>query len=191
MLLSGHSRLLAAGALLAATAVPATFFASDASLAATFSAEPSPTILLDESAIQPGDELAVMSVTEAAATDEIDAELECMAKVVLHEAGNQPRAGQLAVAQLIVNRVESGRFADTVCGVVNQPGQFFQTSRYNPRRDTAAWASAVAVSREASAGQSADVAPGAMFFRAAYAAPTGFFRTRTRVATLGDHVFYR
>lgn len=187
MLVSGHNRLLVAGALFAAAAIPATLFAPDALLAATISSESIPILLtLDNGVID-----AEPSSQQMTDTAEADAELECMAKVVLHEAGNQSRSGQLAVAQLIQNRMESGRFADTICGVVNQPGQFFQTSSYNPRRDTAAWESAVSVSREAREGASADVAPGAMFFRAAYAAPTGFFRTRTRVATLGDHVFYR
>jgi N-acetylmuramoyl-L-alanine amidase len=188
MLLSGQNRLLAAGALLAVVAIPATFLATDASLAATFSAESLPNLLTLDSGIIDAEPAAAQTVADAT---EIDAELECMAKVVLHEAANQPRAGQLAVAQLIQARMESGRFADTVCGVVNQPGQFFRTATYNPRRDTAAWENAVSVSREARDGASADVAPGAMFFRAAYAPPSGFFRNRTRVATLGDHVFYR
>ena len=204
MSFSGHNRLLAAGALAIATAVPATFFASDATLAATFSAD-SPTLNVDtaalvgydandtsvDAAMSAGDVVELAAGADADADGAIDSELECMAKVVVHEAGNQPRAGKLAVAQLIVNRRDSGRFADTICGVVNQPGQFFRTSSYHPRRDTATWASAVEVSREARRRESADVAPGAMFFRAAYAAPTGFFRTRTRVVTLGDHVFYR
>lgn len=206
---SGHIRLLAAGALTIAAAVPATFIASEASFAATIPSvslltAPSADIALvpadDDTAMTGGDVLLEQAFTadeqtrssqDFAATDDIDAELECMAKVVVHEAGNQSRAGQLAVAQLIVNRLESGRFADTVCGVVNQPGQFFQTASYNPRRDGDAWRTAVSVSREAREGRTADVAPGAMFFRAAYAAPTSFFRTRTRVVTLGDHVFYR
>ena len=154
-----------------------------------------PILAVDTSALRDDDDNAVTddtgSDTQIASNDAIDEELECMAKVVVHEAGNQPRAGQLAVAQLIQNRMESGRFADTICGVVNQPGQFFKTASYNPRRDTDTWSSAVEVSREARARRTADVAPGAMFFRAAYAAQTGFFRTRTRVVTLGDHVFYR
>jgi N-acetylmuramoyl-L-alanine amidase len=120
-----------------------------------------------------------------------DAQLECLAKVVLHEAGNQPRQGQLAVAQLIMNRVAHGRFGETVCQVVNQPGQFFRTASYNPRRDSAAWANAVEVSRQAMGGQGEAVVPGAIFFHAAYAAPNAFFRTRTRLTTVGDHVFYR
>ena len=41
-----------------------------------------------------------------------DAELNCLAKIVVHEAGNQSRTGQLAVAQVVMNRVRSGRFAN-------------------------------------------------------------------------------
>ena len=121
----------------------------------------------------------------------VDAELECMAKVVVHEAGNQSRRGQLAVAQLIMNRIESGRFPTTACGVANQRGQFFHTAEYNPPRDSAAWTSAVEVSRQARNGNGEEVAPGALFFHAAYASADSFFRTRRRVATLGDHIFYR
>jgi N-acetylmuramoyl-L-alanine amidase len=127
----------------------------------------------------------------AATSAEIDAELECMAKVVHHEAGNQSRKGQLAVAQLIMNRVESGRFAGTICGVANQRGQFFRTDSYNPRRDTDSWQNAVEVSREARDGRSDEVAPGALFFHAAYASGGSFFQSRQRVTTLGGNVFYR
>lgn len=124
------------------------------------------------------------------ASTEIDDELACMAKIVHHEAGNQSREGQLAVAQLIMNRVESGRFASTICGVANQRGQFFDTDSYSPRHD-ARWDMAVDVSREARDGRTPDVVPGALFYHAAYQAPPRFFRSRPRVMTLGDHVFYR
>ncbi|PTQ11712.1 cell wall hydrolase [Sphingomonas oleivorans] len=120
-----------------------------------------------------------------------DAELECMAKVVHHEAANQSREGQLAVAQLMMNRLESGRFADTICGVAHQPGQFFNTRAYNPRRDTALWRTALEVSREAMTGQADHVVPGAFYYHAAYQKATAFFRTRQRIVTLGDHIFYR
>ena len=126
--------------------------------------------------------------TNAAAPDA--RELECMAKVVHHEAANQPRAGQLAVAQLMVNRRQSGRFADTICGVAAQRGQFFDVDRYTPRQD-ARWAMAVAVSMEALAGTSQPVVPGALFYHASYQKTPGFFRSRQRVASLGGHIFYR
>jgi spore germination cell wall hydrolase CwlJ-like protein len=116
-----------------------------------------------------------------------DRELTCLAKVVVHEAGNQSRAGQLAVAQVVMNRVRSPRFPNTICGVVMQRGQFFNVHAYNPPRD-ARWRRALEVARDAREGVSAPVVGGAFFFHAAYAPA---FRGRTRVARLGDHVFYR
>lgn len=117
--------------------------------------------------------------------------LECLAKVILHEASNQPRTGQLAVAQLVMNRVGNPKFGATVCEVINQPGQFFPTASYNPRRDTQRWANAVEVARQAMAGDGEQVVPGAVFYHAAYQAPNRFFRTRERISLVGDHVFYR
>ncbi len=105
---------------------------------------------------------------------------------------NQSEKGQLAVAQLIINRTKAGsRFGHTPCAVVNQPGQFFNTNSYNPDRSSGAWTRAVAVSRDAVQNVSPAVVPGALFYHAAYQAPPRFFRGRQRVAVLGDHIFYR
>ena len=125
----------------------------------------------------------------AAASGTVDAELTCLAKIVLHEAGNQSRQGQLAVAQVVMNRVRSPRFPNSICAVALQPGQFFNVHRYNPPRD-ARWRRALEVARDARAGISPPVVGNALFFRAAYA-NSAFFRSRTRVAAIGDHVFYR
>lgn len=138
-----------------------------------------------ETGAEAGDRAAVAGLAVA------EEDLVCLAKAVRHEAGGQARDGQLAVAQLIVNRLRSGRFAGTVCGVVNQQGQFFRTAGYNPDRSSAVWANAVAVAHEALAGETPGVAPGALFFHAAFQPPSGFFRTRQRVASLGGNVFYR
>jgi spore germination cell wall hydrolase CwlJ-like protein len=135
-------------------------------------------------------ELATADASEAKPAYDA-AEFECLTKAVHREAGNQSHDGKLAVAQLIVNRVKSGRFANSICGVVNQRGQFFQTSSYNPNRNTAQWASAQEVARAALDGSAPEVVPGAVFFHATYIAPNSWFRTRQRVATLGQHIFYR
>lgn len=119
------------------------------------------------------------------------AELDCMAKVVLHEAANQPYDGKVAVAQTLVNRRDAGRFGETICAVANQPGQFFNTAAYNPDRDGQGWTQAMEVARAVLRGDAGPVAPGAMFFRASYAPASSFFRSRQRVASVGAHVFYR
>lgn len=83
----------------------------------------------------------------------LEPELDCLAKLVHYESAGEPRAGQLTVAEVILNRVRSGRFASTICGVVTQPGQFrgFDPATYDPPRD-ARWETAVAVARDAMQG---------------------------------------
>ncbi|MBN8807090.1 MAG: cell wall hydrolase [Sphingomonas sp.] len=129
-------------------------------------------------------------VAPAPAIDE--ASVECIAKVVRHEAANQPERGQLAVAQLIVMRTTVGdRFGRTPCAVVDQPGQFFDADAYNPDRHSPQWDRAVAAARDALGKVSPPVVPGALFYHAANSTPPRFFRSRARVGTLGDHIFYR
>jgi spore germination cell wall hydrolase CwlJ-like protein len=122
--------------------------------------------------------------------DSIDPETECMAKVVHHEAGNQPLQGMLAVAEVIVNRTRSGRFPTTPCGVANQRGQFFQTASYDVPRSSERWRTAVAVARLAQAGEWTPVAPGALFFHAVYSRYDWSHR-RTLVTRIADQIFYR
>jgi len=208
----GHNKrlaLAAAALALGSVAIPASY-AHDALLAATMGVASTPLTAdqardamlaagtrLAYTIDNDGDETVTASSDqpdedgEAGQSAALDPELECMAKVVHHEAANQPREGQLAVAQLIMNRIRSGRFPDTICGVANQPGQFFHTASYHPNRSSASWARAIEVSREARNGTAGDVAEGAIFYHAAYQRATAFFRTRPRVMTLGDHIFYR
>lgn len=186
--LAQHPLMLAA--MLFAAATGAMGFAAIPTTEPTLAYEMTSQIAVDDHVVASGIDQAVLKETSAA-TAKLDQQLECMAKVVHHEAGNQPRSGQLAVAQLIMNRVGKDRFADTVCEVANQPGQFFHTASYNPRRDTDRWATAVEVSREAMAGAADPVVPGAMYYHAAFRPANAFFRTRQRLTTVGDHVFYR
>lgn len=135
-------------------------------------------------------------VATAAAPVQTEAKLDeasvtCLAKVVRHEAANQPRSGQVAVAQTLVNRMKAGgRFGSTICEVANQPGQYFNTHAYRPAKDDT-WDAAVDVARDTLSGEEDQVVPGATFYRAAYTAPNTFFRSLQRVAAVGDHVFYR
>ncbi len=119
----------------------------------------------------------------------IGADERCLAKVIYHEAANQPLKGQLAVAQVILNRLRSAAFPKSVCGVVNQPGQFFRTDRYAVPHDPR-WLTAVAIALVAQRERLDAVAPGALFFHATYVRPS-WRAEHIRVAQIGDHVFYR
>lgn len=52
------------------------------------------------------------------------AEQELLAALIFCEAGNQPYEGQVAVGAVVLNRVESGSFPDTISEVIYQSGQF-------------------------------------------------------------------
>lgn len=114
-------------------------------------------------------------------------QIECIAKVVVHEAGSEPVRGQRAVAQVIRTRIKDGRFGADACAVVKQRGQFFNVDAYDPPRDNARWSTAVAIAHDVLSGTDEEVAPGALFFHAV-ASP---MPRRTRVAQIGGHVFYR
>jgi spore germination cell wall hydrolase CwlJ-like protein len=122
--------------------------------------------------------------------DDIDADTECMAKVVHHEAANQPLAGQLAVAEVILNREHSGHFPTTACAVANQRGQFFQTESYHVPRASPRWRTAVAIARVAQTGEAHAVVPGALYFHASYVRTPPSHR-RAETIQIADQVFYR
>ncbi len=66
---------------------------------------------------------------------ELTAEARCLATAIYFESKGEPLAGQLAVAQVILNRAESGRWARDACGVMLQPKQFsFIRGGRAPRR---------------------------------------------------------
>jgi spore germination cell wall hydrolase CwlJ-like protein len=117
-------------------------------------------------------------------------EVECMARTVYHEASNQALRGQLAVAQVILNRTKADAFPRTVCGVIGQPGQFSHAPMTASAATSKPWDTAVAISTIAEEDRLAQVAPGALFFHAAYARPA-WSRTHERIAQIGDHIFYR
>ncbi len=146
------------------------------------------TLLADEETETP----IVVEEAEAEAlaiNDARDEELECLAKAIQYESRGEPHVGQLAVAQVIMNRVASPRFPNSICGVIYQRGQFSSIHRYTPRRG-AMWERSIALAIDARNSVSGQVAPGALYFHTTRVSPR-FARTKQRVAQHGNHIFYR
>ena len=53
-------------------------------------------------------------------------QLECLTRNIYWEAANEPFEGKVAVAQVTLNRMQSGKFPDSVCGVVHQKNVFYE-----------------------------------------------------------------
>jgi spore germination cell wall hydrolase CwlJ-like protein len=120
----------------------------------------------------------------------LDNELECLATAVYFESKGEPLDGQLAVAQVILNRVDDGRFGRDVCAVVKAPKQFsFVRGGSMPTPSSAAqWETAKAIALIAVSGSWPEIVPDATHFHATRVSPGWKLR---RVATVGQHVFYR
>ena len=119
-------------------------------------------------------------------------ELQCLATGIYFESKGEPLAGQLAVGQVIANRAQSGgRFPSTYCGVLFQRGQFsFVRGGRLPAVPTAnrQWQTAVAIAKIVDRDLKDSAAENALFFHARYVSPGWRLK---RVASIGNHVFYR
>ncbi len=130
-------------------------------------------------------------VDDYAASETPDEEAECLARAVYYESKGEPLTGQLTVAEVIINRARSGRFPDSICAVVRQASQFSFVRRGvipTPPQGARDWRIAVAIAQIAMRDLADGGAPDALFFHARHVNP----RWRlTRVATIGNHIFYR
>lgn len=120
----------------------------------------------------------------------LEPETECLARTVYLEAANQTLQGQLAVAQVVLNRMKSHTYPKSACAVVGQHGQFARSDDDSDPAASKPWATAVAIATIAEDGHVAEVAPGAMFFHATYVSPA-WSQDHERIAQVGDHIFYR
>jgi spore germination cell wall hydrolase CwlJ-like protein len=132
-------------------------------------------------------------VAAQAAGPQLDAEDTCLATAVYFESMGEPLEGQLAVAQVVINRARSGRYPTSLCGVVKQKAQFsFVRSGRFPRIDAGceAWRKAQAIARIAAASMAKVLPSDVLWYHADYVAP-GWGRRLARVDKIGAHIFYR
>ena len=122
--------------------------------------------------------------------DDADSELSCLAGAVYFESKGEPLSGQLAVADVIINRTKSGRFPASICSVVTQRGQFsFVRGGHIPTiANSRAYRTAIAVARVAMADAWENPAGDAMYFHARRVSPAWRMQ---KVASIGNHIFYR
>jgi len=130
-------------------------------------------------------------VSELSDVQPDDREAECLATAVYFEAKSESLDGQLAVAQTILNRTRSGRFPESICGVVFQPGQFsfVRGNGFPPVvRESRSWKNAVAIAHVALNDLWDSSVDNALYFHARRVSPGWRMQ---RIASVGNHVFYR
>ena len=130
----------------------------------------------------------------------------CLALNTYHEAKNQSKAGQVAVAEVVMNRVKDKRYPNNVCDVVKQG----LTYKWNPKipirhqcqfswycdgksdkaREKKAWNDALTVARGVYYGYLTAHLQGATHYHANYVRPS-WAETKTYITRIDDHIFYR
>lgn len=131
-------------------------------------------------------------VAAALAADPENDEENCLANAVYFEARGESLEGQLAVAEVVMNRAASGLYPTTYCGVVRQRSQFSFVRRGRmPAADRAsdAWQRAVAIARVAEEGAMRVLPDTVLWYHANYVAPR-WRRHLAQSARIGVHVFY-
>ena len=133
----------------------------------------------------------MIAAVDAPAT--LSRELQCLAGAIYFESRGEPIAGQLAVAQVVINRAESRQFPSDYCGVVYQRAQFsFVKGGRMPRiaEGSSAWQRAKKIATIAHRGLWDSEAQDSLYFHAKYVSPS-WARAKSHRATINTHIFYR
>jgi spore germination cell wall hydrolase CwlJ-like protein len=120
-----------------------------------------------------------------------DSDKELLARLVTAEARNQPYLGQVAVAAVVLNRTKSGKFPETIKGVINaNNGKVYQFSPVkNGTINKPATESAVQAVKDALNGS--DPTNGSLYFAELKSAAHLPNRNANVTVKIGDHTFYK
>ena len=129
-------------------------------------------------------------------------EFQCLTEAIYFESRGEPLRGQIAVAQVVLNRVDSPLFPDTICDVVYQNDHMLNRCQFSFACDgkdetmdeSEAYADAVVAAKKAMAcnpdcrEEKGGVAS-SNFYHADYVAP-GWAKKFERTGSVGRHIFY-
>ena len=123
-------------------------------------------------------------------------EVECLARNIYFEAGGEPRAGKIAVAEVTMNRVKSRQYPRTVCGVVHQKSKgvcqfsWVCEGKKNVRKNTDAWRDSVKIAENILISKKEyGIIGSAKHFHAVYVNPN-WAESKRMIKKIGQHIFY-
>ena len=127
------------------------------------------------------------------------AEIACLALNIYFEARGEPDQGKFAVGHVVLNRVASGRFPDTICGVIQQGGEvrryrcqfsWWCDGRSDKPRHKRDWDLSNEIALNVYWGLSVDPTDGALWYHADYVSPA-WRKDFEAGPKIGRHLFYR
>jgi N-acetylmuramoyl-L-alanine amidase len=141
-------------------------------------------------------------VTKKQVAESYNKQVDCLAKNIYYEAGSEPYEGKLAVAQVTLNRVNSGKFPSDICSVVYQKTvdqnlktvcQFSWTCMVKElvNKNKYVWEESYLIAKRALTEpvlHDTIAESNALYFHAVYVNP-GWSKTKV-VKQIGNHIFY-
>jgi len=117
-------------------------------------------------------------------------DVECLALNVYMESRGEPWHGQIAVAQVVVNRLHSKKFENTICGIIYSKGQFSWTQDYTSgNKNYKQWKNSLTIARAVLGGELRLPNFNAKYFHNRTVKPK-WAKTKIKVAAIGNHLFY-
>lgn len=129
---------------------------------------------------------------------DVNAQLDCLAEAIYYEARSEPFRGQLAVAQVVMNRTRHSAYPETICGVVYEGSERYTGCQFSFTCDGSmdreprgrAWQRSNQIALHAYLGFGADVTRRATHYHTVAVDPhwnDSLMPTRR----IGTHIFYR
>ena len=135
-------------------------------------------------------------------------EIYCMAQNIYFEAGNQPLAGKIAVAQVVLNRLDHPNYPGTMCDVIYQAKwkenwlgnmvpirnqcqfSWFCDGKSDDPVDSPTWLNSLLVARDVVQGRYGDITEGATHYHNDQVSPA-WSKQLKKIVVIDNHTFYR
>lgn len=125
--------------------------------------------------------------TDQSSTTNMADMVDILARVINAEARGEPYKGQVAVGAVIMNRVKSAEFPNTISGVIYQANQFSCVT--NGQINISISTDSIVYKAATEAMNGSDPTGGALFFYNAKTTNSKWLYTRKTVAVIGNHTF--
>ena len=151
---------------------------------------------------------AVMFAVPRVEASDANNEIYCMAQNIYFEAGNQPLAGKVAVAQVVINRTKHMNYPSDICGVIYQAKwrenwrgnmvpmlyqcqfSWFCDGKSDDPEDSKTWVQCLTLARNILQGAYGDITEGATHYHSVYVNPY-WADSLNETVVINEHIFYK
>jgi N-acetylmuramoyl-L-alanine amidase len=151
---------------------------------------------------------AVMFAIPSAHASDANGDIYCLAQTIYFESGNQPLAGKIAVAQVVLNRVNHFNYPTTICGVVYQAKMrvnwknelvpirhqcqfsWFCDGKSDDPVDSPTWLYSMHVARDVLQNKYGDITEGSTHYHADSVYPY-WADSLNQTVVINNHIFYK